>query len=84
VPCYVEYSSVSLYAQLEWLFDTGSTVHVTPYKYLLFNTSICYREIKGANGRHVQKNLVGDLLLKSEGGNYLYLQGVLYCFTRTL
>jgi hypothetical protein len=31
-----------------------------------------------ANGRHIQANLVGDLLLKSECGNYLYLQGVLY------
>jgi hypothetical protein len=62
----------------EWFFDTGATLLVTPYKYLLFNTSICYREIKVANGRHVQVNLVGDLLLKSECGNYLYLQGVLY------
>jgi hypothetical protein len=62
----------------EWLFDTGATVHVTPYKYLLFKTSICYREIKVANGRHVHANLVGDLLLRSERGNYLYLQGVLY------
>jgi hypothetical protein len=38
----------------EWLFDTGATVHVTPNKHLLFNTSICCREIKVANGRHVR------------------------------
>jgi hypothetical protein len=62
----------------ELLFDTGAMVHIMPYKYLLFNTSICYREIMVANGRHVRANLVGDLLLKSECGNYLYLQGVLY------
>jgi hypothetical protein len=62
----------------EWLFDTGATVHVTPNKHLLFDTSICCREIKVANGRHVWARLVGDLLLKSECGNYLYLQGVLF------
>jgi hypothetical protein len=62
----------------EWLFDTGATVHVTPNKHLLFNTSICCREIKVANGRHVRAQLVGDLLLKSECVNYLYLQGVLF------
>jgi hypothetical protein len=28
----------------EWLFDTGATVHITPCKHLLFNTSNCYRE----------------------------------------
>jgi hypothetical protein len=50
----------------EWLFDTGATVHVTPNKHLLFNTSICCREIKVDNGRHVRARLVGDLLLKSE------------------
>jgi hypothetical protein len=49
----------------EWLFDTGATVHVTPNKHLLFNTSICCREIKVA----VQAQLVGDLLLKSEFDN---------------
>jgi hypothetical protein len=58
----------------EWLFDTGATVHVTPFEYFLFNTSICYGEIKVANGRHVSANLVGDLLLKSECGK----QSVLY------
>jgi autotransporter translocation and assembly factor TamB len=61
-----------------WLFDTWATVHVTPNKHLPFNTSICCREIKVANGRHVRARLAGDLLLKSECGNYLYLQGVLF------
>jgi hypothetical protein len=62
----------------EWLFDTGATVHVTPNKHLLYNTSICCREIEVANGIHVWARLVGDLLLKGECGNYLYLQGVLF------
>jgi hypothetical protein len=62
----------------EWLFDTGATVHVTPNKHFLFNTSICCREIKLANGRHVWAHQVGDVLLRSECSNYLYLQGVLY------
>jgi hypothetical protein len=31
-----------------------------------------------ANGRHVRARLVGALLLNSECGNYLYLQGVLF------
>jgi hypothetical protein len=56
----------------------GATFHVTPNKHLLFSTSICCREIKVAYGRHVQARQVGDILLKSECGNYLYLQGVLY------
>jgi hypothetical protein len=42
----------------EWLFDTGATVHVTPYKNLRFNTSISYREIQVANGKHVLLQLV--------------------------
>jgi hypothetical protein len=25
----------------EWLFDTGATVHLTPCKHLVFNTSNC-------------------------------------------
>jgi hypothetical protein len=62
----------------EWLFDTGATVHITPNKPLLSNTSICCREIKVANSRHVWACQVGDVLLGSECGNYLYLQGVLY------
>jgi hypothetical protein len=63
----------------QWLFDTGATFHVMLNKHLLFNTSIiCCREIKVANGRHVQARLVGNLFLKSECGNYLYLQGVLF------
>jgi hypothetical protein len=62
----------------EWLFDTGATVHITPCKHLLFNTSNCYREIKVTNGKYVQLYLVGDILLWSECGSYLVLQGVLY------
>jgi hypothetical protein len=62
----------------EWLLDTGATVHVMTNKHLLFNTTICCREIKVANGRHVWARLVGDILLKSECGNYLYLQGVVF------
>jgi hypothetical protein len=57
----------------EWIFNTGATAHLTTYKYLLSNASICYRESKVANGRHVRANLVGYLLLRSECGNYLYL-----------
>jgi hypothetical protein len=62
----------------EWLFDTGATVHVKPNKHLLFNTSICCREIKVANGRHAPARQVGDILLKRKCGHYFYLQGVLY------
>jgi hypothetical protein len=62
----------------EWLFDTCTTVHITPCKHLLFNTSSCYREIKVANSKYVRSYLVGDILLWSECGNYLVLQGVLY------
>ena len=62
----------------EWLFDTGATVHITPCKHLLFNTSNCYREIKVANGKYVRSYLVGDILLRSECGNFLVLRGVLY------
>jgi hypothetical protein len=57
----------------EWLFYTGATVHVTPNKYLLFNTSNCFREIKVANGKYVHTYLVGDVLLRGECGNYLVL-----------
>jgi hypothetical protein len=70
----------------EWLFDTGATVHITPCKHLLFNTSNCYREIKVANGKYVRSYLVGDILLRSECGNFLVLRGVLYspASTKTL
>jgi hypothetical protein len=34
-----------------------------------------------ANGRHVWACQVEDLLLNSDCGNYLYLQGVLYSLT---
>jgi hypothetical protein len=61
----------------EWLFDTSATIHITPFKYLLFNTSNCYREIKVANSKNVRSYLAGDILLWSECGNYLVLQGVL-------
>jgi hypothetical protein len=61
----------------EWLFDTGATVHITPCKRLLFHTSNCYREIKVANGKYVRSYQVGDILLRSECGNFLVLQGVL-------
>jgi hypothetical protein len=37
----------------EWLFDTGASVHITPCKHLLFNTSNCCREIKVVNGKYV-------------------------------
>jgi hypothetical protein len=62
----------------EWLFDTSATVHITLCKHLLFNTSNCYREIKVMNGKYVRSYLAGDILLRSECGNYLVLQGVLY------
>jgi hypothetical protein len=65
----------------EWLLDTGATVHITPNKHLLVNTSICCREIKVANSRYVRARQVQDILLKSECGNYLYLQGILYSLT---
>jgi hypothetical protein len=64
----------------EWLFDTGASIHITPCKHLLFNTSNCYREIKVANGKYVWSYLAGDILLRSECRNYLVLQGK----TRTL
>jgi hypothetical protein len=69
----------------ERLFDTGATVHVTPNRQLLFNTSICCSEIKVANGRHVQARQVGDIFLKCECGNFLYIYKVFYfpqCLTR--
>jgi hypothetical protein len=61
-----------------WLFDTGATVHITPFKHLLFNTSNCYKEIKVVNGEYVRSYLAGDILLRSECENFLVLQGVLY------
>jgi hypothetical protein len=63
---------------IAWLFKTGDAVHFTKNKHLLCNTSICCREIKVANGRHVRARKVVDVLLRSECGNYLYLQGVLH------
>jgi Reverse transcriptase (RNA-dependent DNA polymerase) len=69
--------SVCTYTE-EWLFDTGATMHIIHCKRLLFNTSTCCREIKVANGKYVHANLVGDVLLQSECGNFLVLQGVLY------
>jgi hypothetical protein len=62
----------------EWLFNTSATIHITPCKHLLFNTSNCCREIRVANGKYVRSYLVGDILLWSEWGNFLVLQGVLY------
>jgi hypothetical protein len=62
----------------EWLFDTSATVHITPCKHLLFNTSNCYREIRVANGKYVRSYMVGDILLRSECRNFLVLRGVLY------
>jgi hypothetical protein len=49
----------------EWLFDSEETVHVTPNKHLLLNTSPCNRLIKVGNGGHVVASLIGDVLLKS-------------------
>jgi hypothetical protein len=62
----------------EWLLDTGATVHITPCKHLLFNTSNCYREIRVANGKYIRLYMVRDILLRSECGNFLVLRGVLY------
>jgi hypothetical protein len=59
--------SVHTYTE-EWLFNTGTTVHVTACKHLLFNTSNCCKEI----------------LLQSECRNFLVLQGVLYSLNKKI
>jgi hypothetical protein len=48
---------------IEWLFDSGASIHVTPNKHLLLNSKPCRIQIRVANGRYVSASLVGDVLL---------------------